>query len=183
MIKCIRICLVLLAGLVGTLDSRAQFSAGLDLGFPTGDFKNMASTGIGGSIRYDANLGDKLTLTASIGFISFAGKTYNINNVSIPFDNTTNVPVSGGIKYYFSGDSKGLYGAVDVSMNFLSTWVYTINSGNGNGYNLASDSRTEFGINPGIGYRISAFDFSARYNAVGDFSYFGIRAAYVFGGK
>src|SRR5690349_7288812 len=72
--------------------SRAQVSAGVDFGFPTGEFKNMASTGIGGSLRYDGSLSDKLKWTISLGYISFDGNTYHINNVTIPFESTSNVP-------------------------------------------------------------------------------------------
>jgi hypothetical protein len=163
--------------------SYAQLSAGLDLGLPTGDFSNIASTGFGGSVRYDGALGGKLGWSASVGYMSFSGKTYNINNVAIPFGNTSNVPLNGGIKYYFSEAGHGFYGGLDLSVNFLSTYVYTYNSGNGGGYNLQSDSQSKFGINPGVGYRLDTWDFSMRYNAVGDFSYLGIRAAYVFAKK
>jgi hypothetical protein len=179
----IRILLICLCVNALAIKTNAQFSAGLDLAFPVGDFTNMASTGFGVSVRYDAAIKEKLFWTASAGFLSFAGKTYTVNNVSIPFDNTTNIPVSGGVKYYFTEASSGLYGAADLSINFLSTWVYSYNNGNGNGYLLASESETKFGINPGIGYRLTKFDFSARYNAVGDFSHFGLRVAYIFGGK
>jgi hypothetical protein len=171
---------------LGTFFSQAtygQFSAGLDLGLPMGNFSNIASTGFGGSVRYDGTLGGKLSWSASAGYLSFSGKTYNVNNVSIPFGNTSNVPLSGGIKYYFSEVGSGFYGGCDISLNFLSTYVYTYNSGNGLGYNLASYSQTKIGVNPGIGYRLNKWDFSLRYNAVGDFSYLGIRAAYVFAKK
>jgi hypothetical protein len=161
--------------------SRGQVSAGVDFGFPAGEFKNMASTGIGGSLRYDGSLSDRLKWTLSVGYISFNGETYHINNVTIPFENTSNVPVTGGLKYFLT-DSKGLYAGLDVGFNFLSTWEYTFNNGNGLGYETQSVSKTQFSINPGIGYRISALDFSARYNAAGDFSYYGLRAAFVFGG-
>ena len=167
-----------------TLESSfAQFSAGLDLGFPVGNFSNIASTGFGGSLRYDGTIGDKLGWTVSAGYLAFNGKTYNINNVSIPFGTTSNVPVGGGIKYFFSEADNGFYAGLDLSLNFLSTYVYSYNNGNGGGYNLASDSQSKFGVNPGIGYRLTNWDFSARYNALGDFSYWGIRAAYVFASK
>ncbi len=181
--KTIRLLFVMAVGAFASHSSLAQFSAGLDLALPMGNFSDIASTGFGGSVRYDATISDKLGWSASIGYLSFSGKTYNVGNVSIPFGTTSNIPVSGGVKYYFSEAGNGFYGAVDLSANFLSTYVYTYNSGNGGGYNLSSVSQTNFGINPGIGYRLSNLDFSARYNAVGDFSYLGIRAAYVFGGK
>lgn len=161
----------------------AQFSAGLESGFPMGNFSDIASTGFGASVRYEKTIKNQLRWTASAGYLSFSGKTFTSGNVSIPFDNTTNIPFAGGIKYYFSEPGKGFYGGLDLSLNLLSTYVYTINSGNGGGYTLISQSENKFGINPGIGYRLPHWDFAARYNAVGDFSYFGIRAAYVFASK
>ncbi len=161
----------------------AQFSAGLDLGLPMGNFSDIASTGFGGSVRYDGVISDKLGWTAAAGYLSFSGKNYTIGNVSIPFGTTSNIPVSGGVKYYFSEANNGFYGGVDLSINFLSTYVYTYNSGNGGGYNLQSESQSKFGVNPGIGYRLPNWDFAARYNAVGDFSYLGLRVAYVFASK
>jgi hypothetical protein len=178
--KTFRLVLVMAVSAFASHQSFAQFSAGLDLGFPMGNFSDIATTAFGGSVRYDATISDKLSWTASAGFLSFSGKTYNIGNVSIPFGNTSNIPLSGGIKYFFSEANSGFYGGLDLSLNFLSTYVYSINSGSGGGYNSASDSQTKFGFNPGIGYRLTNWDFSGRYNAVGDFSYFGIMVAYVF---
>ena len=126
----------------------AQFSAGLDLAFPMGDFSNMASTGLGGSVRYDASISEKLGWTASVGYESYSGKTYTINNVAIPFGNTTNIPLAGGIKYYFQEGGSGFYGGLDISVNLLNTWVYSFNSGGGGGYNLAEDNNTVVGFNP-----------------------------------
>ncbi len=179
-----RFLFLVVVGLV-THNSYAQFSAGLDLGVPVSTFSNMASTGVGGSLRFDGAISDKVGWTVSAGYLSFSGKTYydNVNKVSIPFGTTSNTPISGGIKYYFSEANKGFYGGVDLSINFLSTYVYTINSGNGGGYNLQTSSQSIFGFNPGIGYRITNWDFSGRYNALGDFSYLGIRVAYVFESK
>jgi hypothetical protein len=181
--KSTRILLTCFVALVVSSPIFAQFSAGLDVAFPMGDFSNMASTGFGASVRYDASISDKLGWTASLGYESYAGKTYTVNNVAIPFGNTTNIPLAGGIKYYFQEAGNGLYGGVDISVNLLNTWVYSFNSGNGGGYNLTENKTTVVGFNPGIGYRVSNFDFALRYNSRGDFSSVGLRAAYVFGGK
>jgi len=181
--KSTRFLLVCIISLFGSAPVLAQFSAGLDAGFPMADFANMASTGFGVSVRYDASFSDAFSWTASVGYESYAGKTYNVNNVAIPFGNTTNIPLQGGLKYYFQEAGNGFYGALDISINLLNTWVYSFNSGSGGGYNLAEDNNTVMGFNPGVGYRLSNLDFALRYNARGDFSALGLRAAYVFGGK
>ncbi len=181
--KTVRLFFLLTVGTIFAQNSCAQISAGLDLSLPMGNFSDIASTGFGGSVRYDGSISDKLGWTVAAGYQSFSGKTYTVGNVSIPFGTTSNIPISGGIKYYFSEAGSGFYGGIDLSLNFLSTYVYTYNSGNGGGYSLQSDSQSKFGINPGFGYRLPNWDFAARYNAVGDFSSLGIRVAYVFASK
>ena len=183
-ISTVAACLLLM--FIGVSAANAQFSVGAELGLPSGNFSDFASTGFGGSVSYDATISDKLGWTASIGYLSFGGKTIQYNSsLSIPFGATSNIPLNGGVKYYFSEAGNGFYGGLDLSLNFLSvSYLESINNGNnGSGYTLGTQSETKFGINPGIGYRLSNLDFAFRYNAVGDFSYLGIRAAYVFGGK
>lgn len=165
-----------------SLTGFSQVSAGLEMGLPMGNFSNLAGTGFGATVRYDASINKQLSWSASIGYLSFSGKTLNIGNVSIPFGSTSNVPLAGGVKYYFPG-TEGLYGAMDITINFLSTYGYTFNSGNGGGYNTIGVSNTVIGVNPGLGYRVSTWDFAFRYNSAGDFSSLGLRAAYVFGKK
>lgn len=147
----------------------AQFSAGLDLGIPSGNLSDIASTGFGLSGRYDGAWKDQLNWTASLGFMSFAGKTVS----GFTFKNVTNVPIAGGVKYYFQEAGNGWYGAADLSINFLSYGV-------GTGTFSGNASTTRLGLSPGVGYRMGKFDFAARYNLITDFSSLGIRAAYIF---
>lgn len=161
----------------------AQFSAGVELGLPMGNFSDISNIGFGGSVRYEGSIKNKLNWTASIGYLSFSGKTFTVNNVSIPFGNSAIVPITGGIKYYFSGANDGFYGTADLSLNFVSFYVYSYNSGNGGGYNLASANESRLGFAPGIGYRTGNWDFSGKFNLISDLNYFGLRAAYIFGGK
>ena len=148
-----------------------------------GNFSDIASTGFGASFRYEAGIKDQLNWTASIGYLSFGEKTYRVNNVSIPFGSTSLIPITGGIKYYFSAANSGFYGSADLGLNFISTYVYTYNSGNGGGYNLSSVSETKLGFSPGIGYRTGSWDFGGKFNIISDRNYFGVRVAYVFGNK
>jgi len=142
----------------------SQFSAGLNLGFPSGDWSSYWSTGFGVDVRYEAPIQDKLNWTASAGFLSFSGKSSNGFTTS----SITAIPVVGGVKYYFQESNSGIYGGLDVGLFF---W-----SGNGN-------SENRFVFAPGVGYRLPKFDFSFRYNAMSDFNLVGLRAAYIFPGK
>jgi hypothetical protein len=142
----------------------SQFSAGLNLGFPSGNWSSYESTGFGVDVRYEAPIQDKLNWDASIGFLTFSGKSYGGGN----YNSITGIPVVGGLKYYFQQSNSGVYGGVDVGLVF---W-----SGGGS-------SENRFVFAPGVGYRIPKFDFSFRYNAMSDFNLVGLRAAYIFPGK
>jgi hypothetical protein len=163
----------------------AQFSLGAEVGLPMGNFGDIAGAGFGGSLRYEANISDKLNWSASAGYLSFSGKTYTYpgTNVTIPFGNFSIIPITGGVKYYFSEVNNGFYGAADLGFNFISTYDVTYNSGNGGGYNLSSASTTKFGLSPGVGYRTGNWDLAARFNLISDANYLGVRVAYVFGTK
>lgn len=142
----------------------SQFSAGFNLGFPSGDWSNYEGTGFGLDARYEAPIQDKLNWNASLGFLSFTGKTYQGFKAS----NVTGIPVVGGVKYYFQESNAGFYGGIDVGLVF---W-----SGSGN-------SENRFVFAPGVGYRLQKVDFSFRYNAMSDFNLVGLRVAYIFPGK
>lgn len=150
----------------------SQFSGGVDLGLPSGTpFSTVSSVGFGLSLRYEAPISgvDKLNWTATAGFISFAGKSYNLGGgFSGTYNSITAIPLMGGVKYYFQEANSGFYVAADLGLYLL--------SGGG-----ASENR--FGIAPGIGYRLEKWDFTARLNTPSDFNYLGFRAAYIFGGK
>ena len=161
----------------------AQFSLGAELGLPMGNFSDIANAGFGASVRYEASINDKLNWTGAIGYLSFSGKIFTSGNVTIPFGNSTIVPLTGGIKYYFSEASTGFYGSADLNLNFVSYYTYSLNSGNGGGYNTTSVSESKFGLAPGLGYRAGNWDFSGKFNIISNFNYFGLRVAYIFGTK
>lgn len=148
--------------------SAQEFSGGLDLAIPNGSWSDGYGVGFGLSARYEAPIQDKLNWTASLGFISFSGKTstYSVlgNTFTISNPSITLIPVTGGIKYYFSEANAGFYGAADLGF-------FIANEGIG----------TKFGFSPGVGYKVNKLDFTFRFNAVSDINYLGLRAAYIFG--
>src|SRR6478609_2015037 len=168
--------------------SFAQFSAGLDVGLPVGNFSDYSTVGIGASGRYEAAIEsvDKLSWTASAGFTTFFGKKVSVptgyvtdSNGYPVFDPNTGlpkikyteegggtatlIPITGGVKYYFTESGSGFYGAADMG--------FVIGT---NGFG------TKFNFAPGLGYRVEKFDFSLRFNAISDANFFGLRAGYVF---
>lgn len=166
---------IFLATLVTCLVSSgafAQFSAGLELGLPLGDFGDLAKMGFGASVRYDKEIQDKLSWTATGGFLSYSNKDQGGTSIS---GSTTMIPIMGGVKYYFNESNNGLYAGADLGLVFASF------SADIPGFGSYSTSETKFGFAPGVGYRVSSFDFSARFNLVSDLNSLGFRAAYVFG--
>lgn len=77
------------------------------------------------------------------------------------------VPITGGVKYYFTESNAGFYGAADLGIWFAAS---------------SGSSGSEFGFSPGVGYRVNSFDIAMKYNAVGNVSNLGFRFAYVLGG-
>lgn len=155
--------------LVNVNSAKAQeFSGGLDLAIPNGNWSDGYGVGFGLSARYEAPIQDKLNWTASAGFVSFAGKTVTGTIFGVPYSvsnpSVTLIPVTGGIKYYFSEANAGFYGAADIGF-------FIANQGIG----------TKFGFSPGVGYKVNKLDFTFRFNAVSDINYLGLRAAYIFG--
>lgn len=141
----------------------AQFSIGLDLGLPMGTFGDSHGIGFGGTVRYDGAINDNLSWSAGAGYVSFSGK--DISGFTVP--SFAMIPITGGVKYYFTESNAGFYGAADLGIWFAAS---------------SGSSGSEFGFSPGVGYRLEKFDIAARYNAVGNVSNLGFRFAYVLGG-
>lgn len=57
-----------------SIAKKVQLGINIEGAFPTGDFSNAYSFGIGGSLMGRYALSDKANLTASLGYLSFTGK-------------------------------------------------------------------------------------------------------------
>ncbi len=141
----------------------AQFSVGPDLGIPSGSWSDWGDAGFGASARYEATIHANLNWTASLGLISFIGKSYNFRVPSATYTNEFLLPLTGGVKYYFQKANVGVYGAADAGIFFAN-----------------NNQGTKVGFLPGLGYRSERFDFTFRYNLISDLSYWALRAAFIF---
>jgi hypothetical protein len=175
---------IFLAGVIVALSftsSFGQLSLGVEVGSPTGSFADAAAAGFGVSAGYDGVISGPVHWTAMVGFLSFAGKQYMSGNMQGKYESTSIVPIAAGAKYYFSTSGSGLYGSADLSTNIINYSVAVPNNGKGKGVTFKDASTSNFGISPGVGYKIGALDVTLRYNLVTDFNYVGIRVAYVLG--
>ncbi len=169
--------------LICVTNATAQFSGGLEMGLPMSTFSEVAKVGVGASARFDTAIKNKISWTGSAGYLSFGGKDFTVGANTGNYGSISFIPISGGIKFYFSEDGTGVYAAADLGVNFISYSVLNPNSGGGGGYTIGSATATRIGLSPGIGYRVGSWDFAGRFNIVTDFTYLGLRAAYVFAGK
>jgi len=163
---------LLVAG--ATLSSFAQksdpgkFSIGIEGGLPVGDASNISSFTIGGSLKYEKPIAQKLAATISAGFIYFPYKTDV--QLDITYLNPGNrgesfVPVKAGLKYWICSS---FYGEGQVGAAF---------SVNGDG--------TSFAYSPGVGIKVSNnADIGVRYegwtHSGNTLSQIGLRIAYSF---
>ena len=122
------------ASLVGFAQSPVKFGIGVDAQFPIGDFGDVSSFGIGGSVQANYTLDPTLDLTLQAGYINFNGK--DIPNTNLKFDNSGVIPVLAGIEYNFTPQvfASGQLGA---------------------GFGTEKNSNTSFVYAPGIGYKFT----------------------------
>ena len=145
-----------------------QISAGVELGFPTGDFSYGAKTGFGVNGKAIFGITDNGNITATTGLSNFGYKGYSSSNVTI-------IPFLGGYRHNFSGSVKGLYAEPQIGAGLYMSKF-------GSGDLKSTDSEVDFTWALGGGYVYNNFDFSLRYQRAqatgGGAGFFGLKVAY-----
>jgi len=140
-------------------DDGGKFSIGLEAGLPVGDFSNLYSFAIGGSLKYAQPIADATAFTISAGYTSFKVKS------ALGGGTSGFVPVKAGIKYNFA---EAFYGEAQV----------------GAAFGTQSGGGTAFAYSPGIGYDFGGgVDLGVRYEGWshnGTLSQIAARLAYSF---
>jgi len=164
--------LLLLIASTSLFAQKQGISIGGNVYFPVGDWSDYANTGWGGSASYEHQLSKEVAGVIYSGYTSFSGDVGT---------DVTIVPLLVGAKFYFTPKwdwyIAGLLG-VDFVTADASTTI------GGQTYS-ASASSTEFAGNINFGYEVKtsdkgAVDISAGFVYVTDYSYFGMRLAYIF---
>ena len=111
---------LVVASMVGFTNAQGnmKIGAGLEFGLPIGDWSDIASTGIGGTGRFEMDFAPSVTGTARIGYMSWGGKDFGGASYSI-----SSVPIRVGVKYGFPGTG-GLYGKGEIGIDIFSTLMY-----------------------------------------------------------
>ena len=145
-----------------------RLSLGAELGMPMGDFGDAASTGFGGSLRYEHPMGDNIGLGLTAGYLMFGGKDEG--------PDWTMIPVQAFLKYYFMEQQSGFYGAAHIGIH---SWSVD--------YEFGEASGSDLSYAPEVGYHLANIDIGLRYQMIASegstLSYLGLRLAYVFGGE
>ena len=152
-------------------DKEFKFSVGVEAGLPLGDLKEGSSFGIGGSVMGEYAAAESLGLTLSAGYLTFSGKTIDVDGESFKSPSLNLIPVLVGAKYHFNDK---FYGHAQLGMTFASVKVEGV-----------SASTSAFTYAPTIGVTPSEnIDISVKYQAYskggGTTSFVGLRVAYVF---
>lgn len=197
--KILRVVGVTLCLVAFTQDSNAQFSVGVDLGMPLGDWGQVAGMGFGASAGYDHAIGDNMSVGGQLGFMRFGGKEPDWIDEGDDYSSSyTLMPILGNFKYYFVENTNGAYGIASLGMTMFkakSEHTYTTEK-----YDFTTTpitvtevketdnfdfSGTYLTYAVGAGYLINEkIDLSARYLIVSSegasSAAFNIRAAYKF---
>ena len=138
------------------------FSVGpyAEVAWPMGSLEQTNKNGFGAGLNADIRI-RKLGLTASAGFIHFAGKTITTNEGTINTAAINAFPVRAGIKYRF----------VPALYVKLEGGVASYTNGKGSAFILS----------PGIGLRLLGLDIQAKYETwINDGSGWGVKVGYNF---
>ncbi|MDZ4751541.1 MAG: outer membrane beta-barrel protein [Flavobacteriales bacterium] len=182
---------IIAAALLSTIGSFAQSgrpSLGLELALPMGDFGDAYGIGYGLSAGYEHPVGDKLGITANVGYILLSPD----EAIKDFIESSSMIPIQVGAKYYFSEQQSGPYGHVQLGVHTSSVKTaefellgVTIPSETESSTNLSFAFGAGFVLNEKI-------DLGIRYNIITPDSdieeakssaYLGLRVAYMFGGN
>jgi hypothetical protein len=139
------------------VDNPHKFGIGLNAGYGTNSGANIA---IGGDLRYQFDIDQKLSVPVTAGFTSIQADGAGRYNY---------IPVKAGLKYFFNDSGAGAYGLAEA----------------GAAFGTDSGAGTNFVFSPAIGYAWSnGLDLAAKYEGIPNngvtVGYAGIRLAYGF---
>jgi len=161
--------LVIIISFSSFAQNRFIAGASFNIGFPSGSFADIATTGIGGSIIGEYAFNEKISSTLSVGYQNFTGEIPVIAVQGVMVDIFVNsIPVLAGIKYFFSKD---FFGTLEAGAHFVKVNAHVSDLYDEEIY--STDYEAKFGGGIGAGYRNnlsdqSVFELSALYQVVED---------------
>lgn len=156
--------LLLAACIVVPAQAQNAFTPSWNYGFdvrgslPMGDFKDIASFGVGGTLYGGYAFSPMFAATLRTGYIFTGGKEIEVTESGYTGTLTTNygiVPLLGGIKVFFMEGDTRIYAGAEAGMFILSATGELTNP-LGGAVTSASDSDTKFGYAPALGAQFRA---------------------------
>ena len=160
---------------VNAQQGKMHIGAGLELALPIGDWSDFASTGIGGTARFEYQFAPKIVGMLTAGYISFGGEKVGDSEWSY-----SAIPFLPGVKYFFQ---PGLYGMAELGLHFFSVEYDAPGVSFGGvtyGGGSYSDTQSEFTLSLGAGYETQIsdnlyLDANVKFAIVSDANYLGAR--------
>lgn len=165
-IKSLILILFLTTSILKSNAQQATLGFGPEVSLPSGNSSNISAVGLGGFVKAEIDISEKLSLTAQGSLTSFLGK--NFFGAQTP--TITYIPVKAGLKYYTSPEFyfEGQMGAVMP---------------------LNGKTGSSFAVSPGLGAYVNKkgaahkVDLGLRYESwtKSKFNFITIRVGYLFG--
>jgi hypothetical protein len=131
-------------------ESGFAISLGADVLAPLGEFRSEVLTGYGGSIKFNLFFSERLALVASVGLMSFEGKSDSLSSLR-------GSPMRAGLKFYLVPNaSTRVYCAGEAGL-----FVSTDKQNKSQGFSAAPIAGLEFLVG-----KTTCLDLSARYDYV-----------------
>ena len=141
-----------------------QFSGGLRIALPVGNFHYSHSLGIGAELQAEYKFQPNASLTGTTGFTNFIGKGQSYYDYDYKADAVGYIPILVGARYYPS-----------TNMFVGAKLGYGILTGAGSG--------GAFNFEPGVGYNADKYQVGLAYNALvnnGTLGHLAVTAVYKF---
>ena len=153
-------------------EAKSYYAHGV-LTLPSGDFGDVAGTGIGGGIGLRVPYSEQLDFRGELGYIMYGGQDFGSYEWSYGM-----IPLTVLGEYRMQPDSPGYFlgglglTIVRVSWEGDDAFFGTVDE---------SDSSTEFSLSLGGGYDVNEqFSVEGRYNIISDTSYLSVHGTYAF---
>ena len=158
------VCGAIAANAQNSASKNIQFSGGIRLGLPVGNFHYSHSLGIGFELQGEYKLQENASLTGTTGFTNFIGKSESWGGYKYKNDAVGYIPLLVGARYY-----------PQTNMFVGAKLGYGILTGAGSG--------GAFNFEPSIGYNTDKYQLAFGYNALvnnGTLGHLGLSAVYKF---
>jgi len=167
----------------GAFAQSNQLSLGVDMGFPLGDFADIASFMVGPAAGFELPISDNLGITLQASYLIITPNS----DIKDLIASMSAIPVQVGAKFYFTEGQSGLYGQAQLGIHAMSVKSEDFEI-LGTTVEGETTTSTNFSWGVGGGFQLEKLDIGVRYNSISPDSdaegasastYVGLRAAFL----